>query len=76
MATAGFYKHDGPYSWIVLVVLILNTFSTYGFMAGSVGLLGNAFPDVFDEDQTKTIYLFSSKSYSRRCVHPCINFMF
>ena len=85
MATAGFYKHDGPYSWIVLVVLILNTFSTYGFMAGSVGLLGNAFPDVFDEDQTKTniissvafgVYLFSSKSYNKHCVYPCINFMF
>ena len=38
MVTAGFYKHDGPYSWIVLVVLILNTFSTYGFIAGNMGL--------------------------------------
>ena len=70
MVTAGFYKHDGPYSWIVLVVLILNTFSTYGFIAGNMGLLGDIFPAFFNEVEAKTniitsvafgVFLFSSK---------------
>ena len=69
MTASDFYKHDGAYSWIVLVVLILNTFSTYGFIAGNMGMLGDAFPELFNEDPVKTnivssvafgVFLFSS----------------
>ena len=71
MADTDFYRPDGPYSWIVLALVIVNTFSSYGFIAGNIGVLTDVLPDLLNEDQATTnivpsmsisVYLFGSKS--------------
>ena len=70
MSDTEFYRPDGSYSWRLLAMVILNSFTLYGFTVGTTGVLSEIFPDLFDGDQgTSTIipslfvavFLFASK---------------
>lgn len=70
MEVTSFYRPDGPYSWLILVMVILNSLSTYGFMLANLGILSDIYQDLFQRDQAETniissvgvgVFLFSSK---------------
>lgn len=54
VAKTEFFAHDGAYSWIVLVTIILCSFSSIGFLMGTLGPLSDLFPTVFETDQAET----------------------
>ena len=67
-----FFEQDGPYSWIVLITLILCNFSSFGFLMGTLGPLSDLFPQVFDRDQAETNIISSTAlavfSFASKCM--------
>lgn len=54
MAASKFMRKDGPYSYIVLVTIVLSHFSCTGFAFGSAGVFAEAYPKIFNAEQAKT----------------------
>ena len=75
-----FFEQDGPYSWIVLITLILCNFSSFGFLMGTLGPLSDLFPQVFDRDQAETNIISSTAlavfSFASKCDTVWISYCF
>ena len=47
-----FWKHDGPYSWIVLLVIVVNS-TMVGLLYTVVGVMTNEYPTLLSISQSQ-----------------------
>ena len=59
---AQFFTQDGAYSWVVLVTIILSSFSSIGFLLGTLGPLSDVLPLALRTDQAQTNIVTSTAS--------------
>ena len=68
MVSQEFWKKDGPYSWVILITIVLSRFAGLGFAIATTGVLADEYPRHFGVEQAETnvigstllgVYLFS-----------------
>ena len=64
-----FWRQDGPYSWLMLFVIVLNS-SMGGLLYTTIGIMTEKYPHVLDIEQSSSnlvgavalgIYMFTGK---------------
>ena len=53
MPSSNFMRRDGPYSWIILVTIVVNSFCSLGWLFGSIGVFADTFPELLGIDEAK-----------------------
>lgn len=48
------FGHDGLYSWFILAMIVVCNFCSYGFIAGSMGVMSGYYPEVFGAERATT----------------------
>ena len=65
-----FMKKDRGYSWIALLAIVINNFCCMGYLFTSTGIYGSIYPDLLQEERSKTnaigstlvgVFLFTGK---------------
>ena len=70
MVSQEFWKKDGPFSWVILVTIVLSRFAGIGFSISTAGVFSDAYPEHFGVPQAETnvigatvlgVFLFTGK---------------
>lgn len=72
MVSQEFWRKDGPYSWVILMTIVLCRYVGIGFAIASAGVLADEYPRHFGVEQAQTniigsallgVFLFSGESF-------------